>query len=195
MWRCMWSRWKVEIKNVKFGREPDFCQCLCSMDNVLIRPICEGDYDFVLKTNRDNVEVLSPMNRERMLLLMPMCELFLVAEADGQPAAFLMAFREGADQYDSENYRWFSSRYGRFLYIDRIAIAEPYRHQDIGRRLYEAVFAHARKIGAPFVTCEVDTIPYNAVSLSFHKTMGFHEVGVQHVEFNNVTVSLQEAPV
>lgn len=165
------------------------------MDNFLIRPICERDYDFVLKTNLDNVEVLSPMDRERMLLLMPMCELFLVAELDGQPAAFLMALREGADQYDSENYRWFSSRYVRFLYIDRIVITESYRHMGIGRRLYEAVFAHAKSIGAPFVTCEVDTIPYNAVSLSFHKKMGFREVGTQHVNLNDVTVSLQEAEV
>lgn len=162
---------------------------------ITIRPISEKDYDFVLKTNLDNVEVLSPMNRERMLWLKPMCELFLIAEEEGHPAAFLMALREGATCYDSENYRWFSSRYDHFLYVDRIVIAEPYRHQGIGRQLYETVFAHARKIGAPYVTCEVDTEPYNAVSLNFHRLMGFHEVGTQHVELNDVTVSLQEAPV
>lgn len=162
---------------------------------ITIRPICENDYDFVLQTNLDNVEVLSPMNRERMLLLKPMCELFLVAEVDGAPAAFLMALREGVDQYDSENYCWFARRYEKFLYIDRIVIAEPYRHLGIGRQLYEAVFAHAKKLGAPYVTCEVDTIPYNAVSLNFHKVMGFHEVGTQHVRLNDVTVSLQEAAV
>lgn len=165
------------------------------MSDIIIRPLCEKDYDFVLQTNRDNVEVLSPMNRERMMLLKPMCELFLVAEVDGEPAAFLMALRDGAKDYDSENYRWFAQRYERFLYVDRIVIAEPYRHMGIGTRLYDAVFAHAREIGAPFVTCEVDTVPYNAVSLNFHKVMGFHEVGTQHVRLNDVTVSLQEAPV
>lgn len=165
------------------------------MSDIIIRPLCEKDYDFVLKTNLDNVEVLSPMDRERMLFLMPMCELFLVAEVEGKPAAFLMALREGAEDYDSENYRWFSARYDQFLYVDRIVIAEPYRHMGIGRKLYEAVFAHAKKLGAPYVTCEVDTIPYNAVSLNFHKVMGFHEVGTQHVQLNDVTVSLQEALV
>lgn len=165
------------------------------VNNIIIRPICEKDCDFVVETNRDNVEVLSPMDEERMRMLKPMCELFLVAEVEGKPAAFLMALREGAKDYDSENYRWFAQRYEKFLYVDRVVIAEPYRHRGIGRRLYEAVFAHARKTGAPYVTCEVDTEPYNAVSLNFHRVMGFHEVGTQHVELNDVTVSLQEAPV
>ena len=163
--------------------------------NITIRPVREDDYGFVLKTNLDNVEVLSPMDRDRMLLLSSMTELFLVAEVDSHPAAFLMAFRETADDYDSENYRWFSSRYEKFLYVDRIVIAEPFRHMGIGTKLYEAVFDHARKLQIPYVTCEVDTIPYNAVSLNFHQVMGFHEVGTQHVELNDVTVSLQEAPV
>lgn len=160
-----------------------------------IRNITEQDYDFVLQTNLDNVEVLSPMSRERMLYLKPLCELFLIAEVEGRPAAFLMALREGTTEYDSENYRWFAQHYEKFLYVDRIVIGEPYRHLGIGRKLYETVFDHARKIGAPVVTCEVDTIPYNAVSLSFHKEMGFHEVGTQHVELNDVTVSLQERPI
>lgn len=159
---------------------------------VLIRSLCESDYEFVLKTNLDNVEVLSPMDKERLLLLKPMTELFLIAEVDGKPAAFLMAMKHGADAYDSENYRWFSSRYEQFLYIDRIVIAEPYRHLGIGSKLYEAVFEHARELNIPYVTCEVDTIPYNGPSLNFHREMGFHEVGTQHVNLNDVTVSLQE---
>lgn len=162
---------------------------------IVIRPMCEKDHDFVLKTNLDNVEFLSPMDKPRMLKLAEMTELFLIAEMDGQPAAFLMAMRDGADAYDSENYRWFSSRYERFLYIDRVAIAEPFRHQGIGKKLYKAVFEHAKRINVPFVTCEVDIIPYNAISLSFHKSLGFHEVGTQHVEFNNVMVSMLEAMV
>lgn len=162
---------------------------------ITIRSICEKDHEFVLKTNLDNVEVLSPMDKPRMLKLAEMTELFLIAELDDQPAAFLMAMREGADGYDSENYRWFSAKYDKFLYVDRIAIAEPFRHQGIGKKLYQTVFEHAKKIGAPFVTCEIDTIPYNAISLNFHKSLGFHEVGTQFVKLNSVTVSLQEANV
>lgn len=162
---------------------------------ITIRPACERDHEFILKTNLDNVEVLSPMDADRMKLLASMTDQFLVAEADGNLAAFMMVFREGADGYDSENYRWFSARYEKFLYIDRVAIAEPFRHLGIGTKLYEAVFAHAKALNIPFVTCEVDTIPYNAVSLNFHKKMGFREVGAQFVHLNGVTVSLQEAKV
>lgn len=165
------------------------------MENrIIIRPACEKDYDFILKTNLDNVEVLSPMDNAKMLKLSETSELFLVAEIDDQPAAFLLAFREGVD-YQSENYRWFSAKYEKFLYVDRIAIAEPYRHRGIGRKLYETVFEHARQSEVPFVTCEIDTIPYNAISLNFHKQLGFHEVGTQFVKLNSVTVSLQEAAV
>lgn len=165
------------------------------MENrIIIRPACEKDYDFILKTNLDNVEVLSPMDRAKMLSLSEMSELFLVAEIDGRQAAFLMAFREGVG-YQSENYRWFCAKYEKFLYVDRIAIAEPYRHRGIGRKLYETVFEHARQSKVPFLTCEIDTIPYNAISLNFHKQLGFHEVGTQFVKLNSVTVSLQEATV
>lgn len=162
---------------------------------ITIREAAEKDYDFILKTNLDNVEVLSPMDAARLKLLAGMTEQLLVAEVEGQLAAFMMVFREGASGYDSENYRWFSARYKQFLYIDRIAIAEPFRHLGIGTKLYETVFAHAKSLHIPFVTCEVDTIPYNAVSLNFHKKMGFHEVGTQFVQLNGVTVSLQEAEV
>lgn len=166
-----------------------------SKKEIMIRPASEQDYDFILKTNLDNVEVLSPMNADRLHFLAGMIEQFLVAEVDGQLAAFLMALREGADRYDSENYRWFSAKYDAFLYVDRIVIAEPYRHLGIGSKLYQAVFAHAQAINVPFVTCEVDTIPYNEISLNFHKKMGFREVGTQYVHLNGVTVSLQEARV
>ncbi|MCQ2271569.1 MAG: GNAT family N-acetyltransferase [Bacteroidales bacterium] len=161
----------------------------------IIRAAEERDYDFILKTNLDNVKVLSPMNAERLQWLAGMAELFLVAEVDGKAAAFLMALREGANQYDSENYRWFSARYDSFLYVDRIVIAEPYRNMGIGTKLYQAVFDHAKKQNVSFVTCEVDTIPYNEISLNFHKKMGFREVGTQFVKLNCVTVSLQEANV
>ena len=44
----------------------------------------------------------------------------------------------------------------------------------------------------PFVTAEVDTVPYNAESLGFHAAMGFHEVGTQSVRGGSITVSLLE---
>lgn len=163
--------------------------------SITIRPIRSTDYEFVLKTNEDNVEVLSPMNQEKLEYFERNAELFLVAEVDSEPAAFLIALREGVDSYESENYRWFSKNYKEFLYVDRIVINENYRKMGLGRKLYHSVFSYAVSCGVSTVTAEIDTIPYNETSLKFHKSMGFTEVGMQVVRDGSVEVSLQEARV
>ena len=161
------------------------------MENkAVIRNAEPGDYEFILNVNDVNVEVLSPMPMERMLWLKDMCEMFVVAEVDGVPAAFIMALREGKP-YDSENYVWFSEKYPEFLYIDRIVIDEPFRSAGLGRQLYDAVKDHARTTGVKVVTCEVDTIPYNEPSLKFHEAMGFKEVGEQIIRGGAIKVSLK----
>jgi len=160
---------------------------------IQIRNAEEKDYPFILRTNEENVEVLSPMDENRIQEFSAWSELFLVAEVDGIPAAFLLALREGIMDYDSENYRWFRENYEKFLYIDRIVIDEPYRRFGIGRKLYQEVFRYAKETGVPFVTAEIDTEPYNEVSLGFHQALGFKEVGVQAVRNNTIKVSLQEA--
>ena len=160
-----------------------------------IRKLEKSDCPFVLRINEENVSVLSPMDEERLRVFETMAELFLLAECDGERAGFLIALREGCEAYESENYRWFSRHYPRFLYIDRIVIDEPFRGRGIGCALYERVFARAADTAVPFVTAEVDTVPYNAESLAFHAAMGFREVGTQSVRGGSVTVSLLEAAV
>lgn len=165
------------------------------MDTMVIRNMEREDIPFVLKTNDENVEVLSPMDKERLEKFVESAELFLVAEVNGEQAAFMIVLREGLEFYDSENYRWFSKNYDQFLYIDRVVIDEHYRGMGIGRKLYQEVFHHALLTEIPFVTAEIDIIPYNEASLKFHKAMGFREVGVQVIRNNTVKVSLQEAAV
>ena len=162
---------------------------------VKIRKAEEKDYPFILRVNEENVEVLSPMDESRVREFSKWSELFFIAEAEGTPAAFLLALREGLAAYDSENYLWFSKNYEKFLYIDRIVIDAPYRRTGVGKALYQEVFRYADATGVPFVTAEIDTEPYNEVSLGFHQAMGFREVGVQRVRNNSIRVSLQEANV
>lgn len=162
-------------------------------NTVLIRRISKKDYPFILRTNAENVEVLSPMSEEKLAFFNDTAELFLVAEIDHNPAAFLIVLRESVDSYDSENYLWFRKHYDKFLYIDRIVIDAPYRGIGIGKALYQAAFRHAASTGVPFVTAEIDTEPYNEASLKFHKAMGFREVGTQSIRNHTVKVSLQEA--
>ena len=158
--------------------------------DIVIRNARPEDYDFILKVNEVNVEVLSPMPMERMLWLKEMSDMFVVAEVNGELAAFLIAIREG-QPYDSENYVWFSEKYPQFLYIDRIVIDEPFRAAGLGRALYQAVKDRAIETGVKVVTCEVDTIPYNETSLKFHEAMGLREVGEQIIRGGAIKVSLK----
>lgn len=160
---------------------------------IRIRPARESDSDFILRVNEENVQMLAPMDAETLAAFSASAELFLIAEAEGRPAAFLIALREGAREYGSENYRWFCRHFPKFLYVDRIVIDEGCRRLGIGRKLYDAVFAHAAATGVGTVTAEIDTIPYNAVSLAFHKALGFREIGTQYVRDGAVRVSLQAA--
>ena len=164
--------------------------------DIVVRRARTDDAAFILRANADNVEVLAPLDARGLAFFEANAELLQVAEADGAPAAFLVALREGVDAYPSENYRWFSARYPKFLYVDRIVVDEPFRKLGLGRRLYEGVVAHARATGVPTVTAEVDTAPvYNAASLAFHARMGFREVGTQTVRDGTVEVSLQALDV
>jgi uncharacterized protein len=82
---------------------------------------------------------------------------------------------EGLD-YASLNYKWLSSRYDQFAYVDRIAVAKDQRGRNIGKALYDAVierFADARDV----LLAEVNLAPPNPGSLRFHKRNGFREVG------------------
>lgn len=164
-------------------------------DKLQIRRAEEKDFAFILRVNEENVEVLSPMNEEKLRRFSQCAELLLVAEWEERPAAFLIALREGIESYESENYRWFRRHYPRFLYIDRVVIDEPFRGLGIGRRLYREVFDRAGAAGLSFVTAEIDTVPYNEASLRFHRAMGFREVGTQVIRGGRVAVSLQEAAV
>ncbi len=156
-----------------------------------IRDYRPEDNDFILDVNETNVEVLSPMDQERLDYFARISDMLRVVEVDGEPAAFLIALREGEPEYKSENYIWFSQKYDQFLYIDRIVIAEGYRGFGLGRKLYREVFTRAKEAGVDIVTCEVDIIPYNEPSLKFHEAMGFREVGQQVIRGGEIKVSLQ----
>ena len=159
--------------------------------NVTIRDAGMQDADYILELNKTNVEVLSPMDQNRYRYFLGCSDMFQVAEVDGEPAAFLIALREGIADYTSENYIWFSGQYDRFLYVDRIVIDEKFRSSGLGRELYKGVFEHAAKAGLSIVTAEIDIEPYNEPSLKFHKAMGFKEVGQQVIRGGEIKVSLQ----
>ena len=96
-------------------------------DTLTIRPAEPKDYPNILRLNEANVSVLAPMDEQIIHRFAEWTELFWAVEADGAFAAFLIALCEGVADYWSENYKWFSAHYPRFLYVDRIVIDEAYR--------------------------------------------------------------------
>jgi hypothetical protein len=138
------------------------------------------------------------LDADRLDTIVQQCSLALVAVddegADAGPAGVVLVLAPGAD-YDSPNYRWFCEHYDDFRYVDRIAVASSAHRSGLGRRLYGAVFDHARAGGAPWVTAEVNLEPPNPGSLAFHHRLGFREVGQQDTYGGSVRVSLLAAPV
>lgn len=156
----------------------------------VIRPALAQDYPEILRLNEADVEMLSPMDEETVHRMAGLMELFQVAETDGRIAGFQMVYRENSG-YWSENYAWFCEHYPKFLYVDRIVVADEYRKYGLGRRLYEEVFRLAEKSEVPMIAAEIDIAPkYNAASMAFHEKMGFHEVGTKLFK-GTITVSLQ----
>lgn len=147
-------------------------------------------YGDILAINERLVRFLAPMDMPLLEEMAAMSALIKVAVADGRVAAFLLCFREGTE-YQSVNYKWFSSRYDKFLYVDRVVVLEEYQDMGIGRAFYELVKDQARAAGAERVTAEIDILPANPKSLRFHKAFGFQEVGTQLVADGKKQVSLQ----
>lgn len=155
-----------------------------------IRDARPGDLEQILRLNGSSVQFLSPLTSGRLRGLHAAAAYHRVMDQDSAVQAFLLALREGA-AYDSPNYRWFSDRFDRFLYIDRIVVSEAWRGQGIARLLYEDLFSFARRENAGLVVCEFDVDPPNEPSCRFHERFGFEEVGTQRVGPNLKRVSLQ----
>jgi predicted GNAT superfamily acetyltransferase len=158
--------------------------------SIELRSATDDDFLDMLRLNKESVQYLSPLDKNRLEKLHKEASLSMVATLNGSIVAFCLGFREGAD-YDSLNYLWFSKRYEKFLYIDRVVVDINYQASGIGHLIYKEVFSLAEKNEVPLVTAEIDIEPPNPVSLRFHKKFGFSEVGRQEVAGGTKIVSLQ----
>jgi hypothetical protein len=130
-----------------------------------------------------NVNVLEP---EQFDWLATRSDYARVAERGGQVVGFVMALGSGT-KYWSPNYAWFSARYDRFIYLDRVVVAASAQRTGVGRALYAdlAQFASGRW---PRITLEVNVRPPNPGSITFHAALGFRQVGVRSYDGNEVAM-------
>jgi predicted GNAT superfamily acetyltransferase len=82
-----------------------------------------------------------------------------------------------------------------FCTLDRVVVSERMQGKGLGKMLYRSVFEHAKEIGVPSVTAEIDINPPNPGSLNFHEGFGFKEVGRQAVADGKKVVSLQAVEI
>ena len=143
------------------------------MSGPVIRPIDDGDVAWVLALNKANEAQTSPIDAPQLRLMLGDA---LYARAIGDRAGFIVAFDQ-TSAYKSVNYQWFRVGYLRFVYVDRIVIADHARGQGLARALYEDMFAVMARMGHGIAACEVNIDPPNPASDAFHEALGFAEAG------------------
>jgi uncharacterized protein len=141
----------------------------------LLRPITPADHRQVLDWNHAHVELLSPLDEDRLRVLLGWADLGSMITVDGRDVGFVLTFGSGT-AYDSENYRWFGERYDAYYYLDRVVVDPAVRRTGIGSRLYDEIEGRAGAL-VPVMCLEVNVEPPNEPSLEFHRRRGYVEVG------------------
>ena len=100
---------------------------------------------------------------------------------------FLLVLPSGLE-YDSLNYKWFSSRYEKFAYIDRIAISKNWRNKGMGKSLYTDLENTLKDYN--LIACEFNVKPLNQVSKQFHQRLYYVNVCFLLTENGTKKVSL-----
>ena len=164
------------------------------MPSIVIRPAVQADFEAICPLNLAEVRHTGAMDLTRLAELDAISCYHKVACLDGTVSAFLLAICNGS-AYRNENFAWFSNRYPRFIYVDRVVVSSAARGLRLGSLLYEDIFRHARANAIPLVTCEYNLDPPNEPSRLLHDKFGFKEQGTQWVANGTKRVSLQAAEV
>ncbi len=145
------------------------------MADSVLRPLVPADHAEVLALNERNVELLAPLDEERLVQLIGWADTAAAIDVDGGFAGFVLTFAAGS-AYDGENFAWFSQRYADFAYLDRVVVHEDFRRRGLGTVVYDELESTC---GRPVFALEVNIDPPNVPSLAFHHARGFTEVGRQ----------------
>ena len=134
------------------------------------------------QANTPEVGSLESINHLQKLIGFSAYNLLLLS--DDEIIGFIICMREGA-RYGSENYKFFTQRLKKFLYVDRVAIDSRHRRAGLGQAIYLDIFVQASNDSLP-IALEVNTQPVNQPSLNFHEKMGFDQIGTRDFDDHSV---------
>jgi predicted GNAT superfamily acetyltransferase len=155
-----------------------------------IRDITPADYDVIVAINNATVPAMNEQNVESLRWLVEHATYSRVAMDNEGVAAFLLGLERDTG-YASPNYRWFSDRFERFLYVDRIAVAARARRLGLGSALYDDMASFARGRW-PCILAEINVEPPNPETVAFHQRHGFESVGTLRHEYEGAHAQLVE---
>ena len=154
-----------------------------------LRDILEDDLSEIFHINEASIPAVNSVSIDEFKWFLSKKIYFKCVEDDEKKiCGFLLVLPPGLD-YESQNYKWFSSRYSNFAYIDRIAIKESSKRKGIGSNLY-TYLESAIKDKYYLIACEFNIKPLNETSKKFHKKLDYENVGYQYTENGIKLVSL-----
>lgn len=101
------------------------------MLDVAIRSAVPTDFESICALNLAEVQHTSAMDMARLGELNALSCYHKVACLGGIVSAFLLAMCN-TSSYQNENFEWFSKKYARFIYVDRIVVSSVARGLGLG---------------------------------------------------------------
>lgn len=149
-----------------------------TMTETTIREIERDDFDAIIDINQNALEGVGPLDHEALSLLVKQADQALVVDDGGDIAGFVITLPPGAT-YDSSRYHWFEKRLRDYVYLDRIVVAETHRRQGVASKLYDEIESD--------VPVALEVYETNDVSLAFHRSRGYDEIGeLEHAGKTNL---------
>ena len=88
-------------------------------------------------------------------------------------------------EQNHKNFIEIQRQMSNFLYVDRIAVHENYRGQNIGKEIYQHVEKFAIVNNIELLTAEINLLPKkNEVSFNFHEKNGFREFSTKKYSYD-----------
>lgn len=117
-----------------------------------VRDAVAADHAAILALNNGAVPHVNALSVEDLAWLSGHAIFFRVVEDAVGVLGFALVLPSGGD-YWSDNYKWFAARYDRFVYLDRVVIADRARRRGAGRECsrqgaeQQGQVVHRRSVG------------------------------------------------